>query len=282
MKRFPPLSRALCCLSLLLILSGRPLPCAAVRLERYREDRYGDDAYQYVSFGRYPNEKDGTAAPLLWRVLGPGAPARGDVIDASNEPGRSWKKVASDDDLSGENADVYCLMTEYIIDFILYHDVRDEPGDGGLDYENTLMYRSLNGEVLSAMLTPEEQKVLVPMPERGLLALPCRRGELFRTDYGFPAEDFTESRTRRATGTPYAFSQGLRRISGPYSWYFTADWRRPGFRWIVGDNGHISVSGVNRRGGVRPIVYVHADRLKSEGGSGTKEDPLRLVPADIP
>ena len=267
----------------LLVLTGIALPAAglAVWLSGYHGDagRNAPDGYTFVAFGRYPFDADGSEAPVLWRVLGPGSPEKADVIDAVNEPGRSWKKAANGDELSGENADLCCLMTEYIVDTLLYNDVKDTQDGTPLDYENTAVYRTLNAEVLARLFDAREQAALFEMPDRGLLALPTRKGELFRTDYGFPAEDFTESRTRRAKGTPWAFARGLKHTAGQYSWYFTADWRRPGFRWIVGDNGHISVSGADRAGGVRLVCYVHTGRLKSAGGSGTFEDPLQLIPA---
>ena len=270
-------TRALAAYLVLLFLA----PAArAVTLSGYREGAGNtpQECYQYVTFGRYPYERDGSQAPVLWRVLGPGTPEKADVIDAVNEPPRSWKKTGNGDDLSGDNADLVCLMTEYIVDTLLYNGEKDTADGTPLDYENTAVYRTLNTQVLATLFTSEEKAVLCEMPDRGLLALPTRRGELFRTDYGFPPEDFTESRTRRATGTPWAFAGGLKRINGPYSWYFTADWRRPGFRWIVGDNGHISVSGADRVGGVRFVCYVHAALLKSEGGAGTFDDPIRLSP----
>ena len=231
--------------------------------------------YQYALFGTYPTEADGQERPVLWRILGPGTPEAGDVIGYSNYPPRKWAKQANGDDLTGENADAFCLMTEYILDMILYHGERDTE-EKPLDYADSEMYKSLNGEILDRLFSKEEQSVLLAMPGRGLLSLPSRRGELFREDYGFPSEDFVVSKTRRAKGTPYAYKQGLKRISG-YSWYFTTDWRRFGSRWIVGDNGHISVSGVDRKGGIRPVCYVHTDRLEIESGSGTLEDPFVLV-----
>ena len=81
---------------------------------------------------------------------------------------------------------------------------------------------------------------------------------------------------RCTTGTPYAFAQGLRRINDK-SWYWTTDWRAPGRRWIVGDNGHISVSGLDREGGIRPICYVKTDMLAIAGGEGTLENPYVLT-----
>lgn len=228
--------------------------------------------YQYVTFGTYPYEKDGENAPVLWRVLGRGTPGEGDVINASNVPDT---KEPNGDDLTGSMEDVYCLMTEYIIDFVLYHDVRDEAGGTPLDYADTLIRVYLNEELLGRMFTKSEQATLVEMPERGLLSLPSRKGELFRADYGFVAEDFVALRERRAVGTPYAYALGLKRIEGN-SWYWTTDWRAAGRRWIVGDNGHISVSGLDRQGGVRPICYVHADMLEFLGGDGTPENPYHL------
>lgn len=232
--------------------------------------------YQYVTFGVYPYSETGETAPVLWRVLGRGTPEDDDLNNADNDMGRKITKYATGDDLSGENADVFCLMTEYIIDFTLYHDAADTADGPALDYKDTRIREYLNGELLSRLLTPEEQSALVFMPQRGLISAPSRKGELFRPDYGFVTEDFVALARRSTYGTPYAYSLGLKRIKGN-SWYWTSDWRAPGRRWIVGDNGHISVSGLVREGGVRPVVYVHADALTCLGGEGTMEDPYRLT-----
>lgn len=234
--------------------------------------------YQYALFGSYPTEEDGEEKPVLWRILGPGTPEKEDVICYSNYPPRKWVKQANGDSFTEENEDAFCFMTEYILDMVLYHTSRDNE-EAPLDYENSAMYETLNGPFLTRLFSPSEQSVLIEMPRRGKLSLASRKGELFRTDYGFPAEDFVPSRTRRAKGTPYAYKQGLKRIAG-FSWYFTTDWRRFGARWIVGDNGHISVSGVDRKGGVRLICYMHADRLEIDSGRGTMEDPFVLTPKE--
>ena len=267
------LSRITLCAALLLLML---MPCAgaqaSARLAGY--DKQTHD-YQYVTFGVYPHGENGEEAPLLWRVLGQGMPADDDIISKDNLPGRKEKKYANRDELSGENADVFLLMTEYIIDTVLYHPERDVLDGPGLDYADTHIRQALCSDVISRMFTPEEQAVLVDMPQRGLLALPSRRGELFHPDYGFVEEDFVALKRRSTTGTPYAFSRGLRRITGN-SWYWTTDWRAPGRRWIVGDNGHISVSGLDREGGIRPICYVHTGMLQITGGEGTIENPFVL------
>ena len=231
--------------------------------------------YQYATFGVYPYEKDGTQAPVLWRVLGRGVPAEDDVIGKDTYDHMA-KKYANKDTFTEDNDDVFLLMTEYIIDTVLYHPVRDEADGPGLNYADTHVRHVLCTDVINRIFTPEEQAALLEIPGRGLLALPSRRGELFHRDYGFVEEDFTILKRRSATGTPYAFAQGLRNIEGN-SWYWTTDWRAPGRRWIVGDNGHISVSGLDREGGIRPICYVHADMLEIAGGDGTMDNPFILT-----
>lgn len=234
-------------------------------------------SYQYVSFGRYPHSEEGEIAPVVWRVLGPGVPGDDDVLVEKDAAAFNREKYANGDEFTAETADVYCLMTAHIIDTVLYHDVRDELEGPALDYHDALIYGTMNGEIINRLFTPEEQSVLVDMPGRGKLSPPSRKGELFRPDYGFITEDFTKSRTRPGAGTPYAFAKGLRHVNGKYSWYWTTDWRRYGQRWIVGDDGHISVSGVDREGGIRPVCYVHADMLKVTGGDGTFENPYQLA-----
>lgn len=265
------LNRILC----ILLLAAMLLPCLSLAEDAAVLRGYDTATrkYQYATFGVYPYEKDGAPAPVLWRVLGRGIAAEDDVI-GREEYDHMAKKYANRDTFTEENDDVFLLMTEYIIDTVLYHPVRDTAEGPGLDYAETNVRNVLCNEVLPLMLTPEEQSVLVEMPGRGLLSLPSRRGELFHPDYGFVEEDFTVLKRRSTTGTPYAYAQGLRKIVGDYSWYWTTDWRAPGRRWIVGDNGHISVSGLDREGGIRPICYVHADMLTISGGNGTKENPF--------
>ena len=232
--------------------------------------------YEYATFGVYPYGENGEEAPVLWRVLGWGVPAEDDVINRSNYPPRTEKKYANTDELTPDNSDVFLLMTEYIIDTVLYHPERDELDGPGLDYADAYIRSVLCTDVLDAIFTKEEQAALVEMPGRGLLSLPSRRGELFSRRYGFIEEDFVALKTRSTCGTPYALAQGLRRIDGN-SWYWTTDWRTAGRRWIVGDNGHISVSGLDREGGIRPICYVRTSMLTITGGDGTIDNPYQLA-----
>jgi len=256
------------------------ISCAAADMPQLRSfDKELKPQYQYVTFGTYPQGKNGEEAPVLWRVLGPGVPGEDDVINASNCPDRDGTLPVNGDNFTEETKDVFVLMTEYIIDFIMYHDQKDKNGHP-LDYKDSMMYASLNTDVIDRLFTSEEQATLMEMPERGLLSLPTRKGELHREDYGFINKDFAEWKLRVATGTPYAFAKGLRNIEGN-SWYWTTDWRRYGYRWINGDDGHISVSGVDREGGIRPVCYVHTSMLECTGGEGTMENPYQLKAASI-
>ena len=94
--------------------------------------------YQYVTFGTYPQGKNGEVEPVLWRVLGPGVPGIDDVINAANCPVRDDKMPVNGDDFTEETQDVFVLMTEYIIDFIMYHDQKDKNGEP-LDYVDSMM-----------------------------------------------------------------------------------------------------------------------------------------------
>lgn len=234
MKRF---------LALLLILM-LTVPSALAQMELRGYDRSQKPKYQYVSFGEYPYEKDGTVRDQLWRVL-----------------------IVEDD--------VAFMITETIIDFVQYHSEKDTDKNNPLQYKDTLMYEFCNTTLLNTLFTPEEQALLIPLSgERGLIGLgTCE--ELQNPATGFSKAKYTEDKNRQSLGSPYAHEQGLRRIDGKgHSWYFTADWRRLGMRWIVGDNGHISCVGADRFGGVRPVIYVDLTKVDVKGGEGTKESPF--------
>ena len=227
-------------LLLILVLCASP---ALAQMELHGYDRSLKPKYQSVAFGQYPYEKDGTVRPQLWRVL---------TVEE----------------------DVAFLITETIIDFVQYHSAKDTDPANPLNYPDSLMHAFCNTTLLSTLFTPEEQALLLPLSgDRGLIGLgTCE--ELQNPATGFSKAKYPEDKNRQAIGSPYAYAQGLRRIdSKGHSWYFTADWRRLGMRWIVGDNGHISCVGSDRFGGVRPVIYVDLTKVDCKGGEGTKESP---------
>lgn len=286
MRSLKPICRTLLLLALLLAL----MPCALADMPQLRGyDSSQSQKYIYVTFGNYFSDGYGGYGPVLWRVLGSGIPGEDDVSTDGVDENDNSKKSANMDVITEENADVYCFLTEYIIDFHQYNEVRDTREGVPLEYKDSELYRFCtetsreldeNGQpigLLGWLFTEDERAVLMDMPGRGLVSPPSRKGELFRLDYGFINEDFRECLRRQATGTYYAFDQGLKYIVDSWSWYWTTDRRRVGFRWIVGDNGHTSVAGADREGGVRLVCYPHTDQLECIGGTGTKDDPYQLI-----
>ena len=101
--------------------------------------------YIYVTFGNYFSDGYGGYGPVLWRVLGPGIPGEDDVsTDGVGEEDNALKS-ANEDVIIEENADVFCLMTEYIIDFHQYNEVRDTRDGPALEYKDSEMYRYITG-----------------------------------------------------------------------------------------------------------------------------------------
>ena len=223
------------------------LPAVAAAQVEVRGYERGN-GYQYVLYGRYPYEKDGGEQELLWRVL-------------TVEDNRAF------------------LMTEYVIDYVQYHPQKDKDPDCPLDYKDSAICHYLNTTCIDRMLTEEQRQPLFEMENgRGLLSLATTE-ELQNPQTGFSRAKYTVDKRRQAVGTPYAYQLGLRRIDrSGHVWYFTADWRRLGFRWIVGDNGHISCVGTDRFGGVRPVMYVDVTQVDCVEGAGTLEDPFRWQP----
>ena len=234
-----------------LILSAQGALADMPELRGYDYSQKHNEKYIYVTFGNYFSDGYGGFGPVLWRVLGKGVPAAEDVSTyyADND---NVGKAANEDVITPENEDVWCLMTEYIVDFHRYNPARDTRDGKALEYKDSEMFRFLNDFSLERdengkpvglpgwMFTENEIESLVYMPDRGYVSLPSRRGELFRFDYGFINEDFREWLPRQ-------------------------------------DNGHTSVAGAEREGGVRLICYPHMDMMECLGGSGTLNDPYRLV-----
>lgn len=219
-----------------------PSLASAASLRGYQKG----EGYQFAVYGEYPYEKDGTKTPLLWRVL--------TVKD-----------------------DVAFMITEYIIDFVDFHTEKDLNGPE-LQYADSYINQFCNSEGINNMFTAEEQATLNEMEEgRGKLA--CGSGtEFLNTEAGFRRVKIFGDNMRKTQGTPYSYHKGLRKIHPTNnSWYWTGERRGPGYRFIVGDDGHISTSGITRKGGLRPVVYLDLSKVSIKSGEGTKESPFILT-----
>ena len=242
------MKRIVALLALLVLMSGG-LPALGEEPPQLR----GYDKrlrYQYVSFGMYPTQKDGTREPVLWRVLG--------VQDG-----------------------IAFLMTEHIIDCLVYNTWADTDRYTPFLYADTMIRQTCNEQCAYELFTEAERACLLEMSDgRGLLSVPSV-DELLNTAYGFLGGKYTVDARRQAVGTPYAHEKGLKKHPvkgyGNRSWYWTTEWRRAGARWIVGSNGHISVQTITNAGGLRPVCYARVNMLTIVSGSGTMEAPLRLM-----
>lgn len=198
--------------------------------------------YQYVHFGSYPYEKDGTVAPCLWRVL------------------------------AIENGFAF-LLNEYVVDAERFHQEKvDQPE--WKDYE---IYGYMQNTMVPKMFTPAEQSALRYTEELGRLFILDNK-EYMTSAYGF-RQIMTEVQwERECEPTPWSVAQRKAYIHPPNgkSWYWSRTCRHTaagGYEWMLGYNGHISMAGFLRVGGIRPACYVDLTMLDRATGSGTKDDP---------
>ena len=142
------------------------------------------DGYQYVIFGNYPYDRDGTVKPLMWKVLS-----------------------VTDDGLAllitNQVIDAYPMQyIEGKVDLKTYKGYRKISS-----YEESDLYPWMNSEMLTTMLTEEEQAVLDD--SRGKLFLLTRQ-EFLMPEYGFSTAVYgtlIKSRVCKCTG--YASKRGV-------------------------------------------------------------------------
>ncbi len=233
---------------------------AALGAETLRGYSKADGGYQYVLLGSYPYEKDGTEAPVLWRIL------------------------SAD---SGE----MLLLTEYAID-TKQLTITDDPKvlkqhtyERLYDFADSDLCRWLNSEMLGIMFKDDQIINALLEKHQGKVSI-LNQEQLTNTSYGFEKVIYTNKKlaSRLAYPTPYAISTGVyydRQMGGTVGWW-TSDFPKPKKAGIVGVNGHISNNFYTRKKvGVRPAVFLDMNRIEVASGTGTKDDPfiLRYVPA---
>lgn len=227
--------------------------------------------YQYVTFGRFPQEVDGTVKPILWRVL----------------------------DVNEERA---YLLSEYVLfgNRIDPDDVYYQKIEG--DFAQTEMYRLLNGPFDGDPISLEEQKALnakerlgyayiaetcfvdtaFSEEEKAMIAEDETLGKVFLAsadDLKNKAYGFVSSKARQAYGTAYAFETGLFEYQNHTSPYWTRS-QSVSYKYatrctkVDGDLGYIRCVVMNE--GCRPALYLNLNGLNILSGSGTFEDPFVL------
>lgn len=222
-------------LALLMIASG----AFAEGIHNYDKKQGG---YTYVTFGTFPEDKNGTEAPILWRVL----------------------------ETDGREA---YLMTEYIVDVHYVH--LDTVAYRYLEWNESDLFAYLQNEFLPRAFSMQEQLALVQRTEDGgLVSLP-QIDDIRNKAYGF-----NDNKSRECAGTDYAKSIGLFQYNDHNSPWVSRNKSqdRPQQQRRVMDEGKLgTVPCGNVDLGIRPVVYVNLSKISINGGSGTKDDPYQLA-----
>ena len=218
------------------------------------------DKWQYLQLGQYMYEKDGTMAPVLWRIL------------------------------YVEN-DTALMITENILDLVqpVYVDNEKEyKAKKGIkpasmaetdipEWFDTVMWPVLIGD-------DPMGKAFMDLGEGKLFCMP--KEEWTKTEYGF-TKNVKPSSTRIAYPTPYCQYKKMYDWSSTIpTWengikgspYWVSTFRTGmGFLQIVGVNGHLSWAGAGRPNvGIRPAAQLDLTLCRVKSGEGTVTAPWIL------
>lgn len=216
--------------------------------------------YNYVYFGEYPYDRDGTVQPVLWRVL------------------------AVQDNKA-------LMLTEYLIDTDQVIFVTDEKIIENHSYrrietfEESDLFPKLSTEYVDRLLGDDPiRNALVAQPNGAILFL-LNDEDYVNTDYGFEKSRWAEwparIKSHEAQGTPYAIKQrGLyvayQNDMSPY-WVATVKSSTDYKLQIVGFNGHLSYGAYTRVNiGLRLAVQLDLNQVAISGGQGTKQSPYQF------
>ena len=218
--------------------------------------------YDYVLFGSYPTEADGTEAPILWRVL------------------------------KTENGEAY-LLSEYIL--------FGAPVHGDYDHykgwETSDLYNYLNTVFLNDAFNEEEQAVMLVRTEDNALVTLITSDEMKDASIGFssnnarlcestawakilqdpPIFELPATNNKGKWKPLYIYSKGKK--YSPW-WSRTRSTDYPHEQRRVMDEGKIGrISTGNSDLGVRPAIHVDLKLLSILSGNGTMASPYQLVSA---
>ena len=220
----------------LILLLALGLGAAAAGTEAVSGYQAKQRSWQYVRFGAYPTDADGTVRPLTWRVL------------------------------SVRDQKAY-LLSEYIlfahrVDPNCYPINKDSAPYAG--WESSELFGYLNDSFLPAAFSPAEQTLLAVQEDGGLVSLPSI-DDIKNEKYGF-----VSAKLRQAQSTEYAKANGLYVYQGgkknsPYWSRTPSESKKYAHRRVMDDGklGYISVEVQNL--GVRPAVLLGGDMNEELG-----------------
>jgi len=202
-----------------------------------------EEGYQYLQYGAYPQEY--ADQPILWRVL-------------TVKDGRML------------------LLSELILDARPF-DGREEDEGRTNEWAESELYAWLNNEFIKEAFTQMDRGLILDNGAAGKVFIPSD-AEISTPAYGFGSVKYEPDPNRRATGTPYAFENGLWKSEGgsEYSTYYTR--AKPNSKNVLHINtaGKAGLARVERTNvGVRPAMWLSVQFLPFTEGEGTLEDPFR-------
>ena len=218
--------------------------------------------YEYVAFGAYPTDADGTVRPILWRVL------------------------------RAENGEAY-LLAEYILLHAPVHGDYDHYNG----WESSDLFAYLNDSFLNDAFSQEEQAALLIRTEDNGLVTLITADEMKDAALGFssnsarlcestawakihgPLFDLPASNAKgkwKDNPPLYIYSKG-KKYSPWWSRTRSADYKHEQRRVMdEGKLGRVSVGNTDL--GVRPAINVDLSLLQIAGGSGAFDAPYQLIP----
>lgn len=257
-------------LAVMLILSVWPAG-AEVSLSGYDPEA----GYTYVSFGSYPQWiEGGDPEKMAWTWSFDSNNLQDNPPKVEPTP-ILWRVLTTDE------GDAF-LLSEYVLFAMAMHPNMKEYEKMKGYFPDTQLGKYLNQEFLSDAFTPEEQHLLLRNEDGTLITL-LTAEQLNNKAYGLGKN--RKNTARKAWATEYAIRVTgvfVYRIAvGMHTCYWLKDQAKNQKNHTrctkqEGDIGHIACITLNE--GVRPVIHLDPGQLDIAGGSGTKEDPYRLIP----
>ena len=259
-----------------------------------------ENGYVYVLFGRYVQSIDGgvpddTNQAQKWRKMHQDYKKQNKGKDF--DPGELEKDPILWRVLSADGEKIY-LLSEFILFSMPIHENGKEYGQIRSDFTKTELWAELNGPFAEEAFTEEELAMIISTPELGKVFIPSS-DEVSDPALGFAAKSNTTIRvngekkglntTRRAWATEYAIRVTHAFVYGSawgnHSPYWLRDectikGSKPNQAYCTKQEGSIGFyASSNPEEGARPGVYLDPLSFRVESGSGTREDPYVIVPA---
>ena len=241
--------------------------------------------YVYVTFGRYPQRIDGGTPDdgqqaWQWRAayqkFHKDKANKGKTYDPGEleEDPILWRVLATD-------AEKVFLCSEYILFASPLDTDRKAYKQNGSDFGQTELCRKLNGEFAEQAFTEAEREMLLERESFGKFFL-LSVEEMDDKSLGFGTK-----KARKTWATEYAI-----RVTGAFVYQISMGNHSP--CWTRTQSATHRNAGrctkqegtigyydcTNPEEGVRPAVWMKTDEYRIESGSGTREDPYVIRPAE--